>query len=282
MDNKKIFMTGASGFIGTYLLEILLENGYTVIAPTRSLSSKYKLSHNNLKWINNCNLNKIKTEYLKDCNSVIHLASHCPNAPYDNLDKYIRINCLDTLHFLNKSIGLGIDKFLIAGSAFEYGESSNNFIFIPTNAPLIPVGAYSTSKVLSFYMIKELCRLNNIGISYQRIFQVFGDGENENRFWPSLRRAAINGEDFHMSKGNQIRDFIKVNEVAQELFDAHEKLLEKSNNFVVENIGTGKGTKLKSFAEFWWKKFGAQGNLITGKKEIRVTDFKRIVADISK
>ena len=279
---KKIFITGGSGFIGSYLVKILLENGYTVIAPTRSLSNQHKLIHHNLIWINNCNLNKIKTEFLKDCKSVIHLASHRPNAPYDNLDEYIRINCLDTLNFLNKSIGLGIDKFLIAGSAFEYGESSNNFKFIPPYAPLIPVGAYPTSKVLSFYMIKELCRLNNIGISYQRIFQVFGYGEDENRFWPSLRRAAINGEDFYMSKGNQIRDFIKVNEVAQNLFDAHEKLLEKSNNFVVENIGTGKGLKLKSFAEYWWKKFEAQGNLITGEKEIRVTDFKRIVADISK
>ena len=279
---KKIFITGGSGFIGSYLVKILLENGYIVIAPTRSMRNQQKLIHHYLIWINNFNLNKIKTEFLKDCQSVIHLASHCPNAPYDNLDEYIKINCLDTLNFLNKSIGLGIDKFLISGSAFEYGESSNNFKFIPPYAPLIPVGAYPTSKVLSFYMIKELCRLNNIGISYQRIFQVFGYGEDENRFWPSLRRAAINGEDFYMSKGNQIRDFIKVNEVAQNLFDAHEKLLEKSNNFVVENIGTGKGLKLKSFAEYWWKKFEAQGNLITGEKEIRVTDFKRIVADISK
>ena len=87
---------------------------------------------------------------------------------------------------------------------------------------------------------------------------------------------------FICQKVIQIRDFIKVNEVAQNLFDAHEKLLEKSNNFVVENIGKGKGIKLKTFAEYWWKKFEAQGNLITGEKEIRVTDFKRIVADFSK
>ena len=31
-------------------------------------------------------------------------------------------------------------------------------------------------------MIKEFCRLNNINASYQRIFQVYGDGENENSF----------------------------------------------------------------------------------------------------
>ena len=80
---KKIFITGGSGFIGSYLVKILLENGYTVIAPTRSMRNQQKLIHHNLIWINNCNLNKIKTEFLKDCQSVIHLASHCPNAPYD-------------------------------------------------------------------------------------------------------------------------------------------------------------------------------------------------------
>lgn len=280
MVNKKIFMTGASGFIGSQLAKLFLEKGYIVIAPTRTTGNQNKFLHRNLIWLNNCSLCQIKTEFLENCESVIHLASHCPNAPYDKLEKYIKINCLDTLNFFQKCASLGIDKFLIAGTAFEYGESSNSFKFIPPTAPLIPVGAYPSSKVMSFYMIKEFCRLNNINASYQRIFQVYGDGENENRFWPSLKKAALSGEDFYMSHGNQIRDFIEVKDVAKKLLHAYEKLINNSDNFYVENIGNGKGTKLKDFAKEWWEKFQGKGNLIFGEKELRLTDFERIVAKI--
>ena len=178
MVNKKIFMTGASGFIGSHLLKLLLEKGYIIVAPTRASGNHNKLVHRNFIWLNNCSLNQIKTEFLENCESVIHLASHCPNAPYDKLENYIKINWLYTLNFFQKCASLVIDKFLIAGSAFEYGKSFNDFRFISPSAPLIPVGAYPTSKVMSFYMIKEFSRVNNINLSYQRIFQVYGDGEN--------------------------------------------------------------------------------------------------------
>ena len=129
-------------------------------------------------------------------------------------------------------------------------------------------------------MIREFSRLKNINVSYQRIFQVYGDGENEKRFWPSLRKAALSGDDFHMSQGDQIRDFIDVKDVARKLFHAYEKLTNNSDNFIIENIGNGKGIKLKNFAKQWWEKFEGKGSLIFGERELRVTDFKRIVAEI--
>ena len=45
-------------------------------------------------------------------------------------------------------------------------------------------------------------------LSIHRIFQVFGEGEHETRFWPSLHRAAQAGDDFEMTLGEQVRDFI--------------------------------------------------------------------------
>ena len=121
-------------------------------------------------------------------------------------------------------------------------------------------------------MIKELCRLNNIGISYQRIFQVFGDGENENRFWPSLRRAAINGEDFHMSKGNQIRDFIDV-KIAGEIIAK----IALENKIGAFNVCSGIPKSVKELVNEVAKDFKRPDILNFGARADNLTDFPKIL-----
>lgn len=51
------------------------------------------------------------------------------------------------------------------------------------------------------------------------MFHVYGEREAETRFWPSLRRAALAGEDFPMTKGEQIRDFMPVETLARTFLD---------------------------------------------------------------
>ena len=52
-----------------------------------------------------------------------------------------------------------------------------------------------------------------------RIFQVYGNGENPSRFWPSLKHCALNGSDFDMTLAEQVRDFIEVKDVAKMILD---------------------------------------------------------------
>ena len=196
------------------------------------------------------------------------------------LSKYIEINCNQSNRMIKIASSIGIKNFTVTGSAFEYGESSNNYLYIPTNAPLVPIGSYPTSKVMSFYMFKELAEELNISISYERIFQVFGEGEAENRFWPALKKAALSGEDFPMTKGNQVRDFINVNDAANQLITKHKENLDLNTKFKVGHIANGQGQSLLSFAEYWWNYFKAKGKLLPGVKKSRPTDLKRIVAKV--
>ena len=83
-----------------------------------------------------------------------------------------------------------------------------------------------------------------------------------------------------MTSGEQIRDFILVNDVANHLkFALLRNDLKKGVPFVV-NIGSGKGLKVKDFAEREWKKLNAKGKLIIGSIKNRPYEIKRMVANI--
>jgi nucleoside-diphosphate-sugar epimerase len=113
-----------------------------------------------------------------------------------------------------------------------------------------------------------------------RIFQVFGEGELESRFWPSLRKAAIAGEDFPMTRGEQIRDFIPVETVGGAFVGALARTDLCAGEPKVENLGTGKPQTLRAFAEFWWKQWKAKGRLKVGMLPYRDNEVMHYVPRI--
>src|SRR5690606_9405464 len=92
-------------------------------------------------------------------------------------------------------------------------------------------------------------------LSYLRLFSVFGEGQHESNLWPMIRNAALAGNDLPLTPGEQLRDFIAVEQVAAEL------LAEVENSSIalgvprVRNIGTGQPQTVRAFAEHWWRKF---------------------------
>ena len=123
---------------------------------------------------------------------------------------------------------------------------------------------------------------NIIQLQYLRIFQVFGEGENKNRLWPSLKRAALAGEDFDLTDGRQIRDFLPVDEAANEFLNALKFDGVEIGKPLFKNIGTGKPQSIKSFAEFWWKKWNAKGTLNFGSIPYRQNEIMSFIPMITK
>jgi nucleoside-diphosphate-sugar epimerase len=64
---------------------------------------------------------------------------------------------------------------------------------------------YPASKAAASIAFTQWSIENQLKLKYLRIFQVFGEGEAESRLWPSLRKAALSGNDFDMTHGEQIR-----------------------------------------------------------------------------
>jgi nucleoside-diphosphate-sugar epimerase len=184
------------------------------------------------------------------------------------------------LQLFNVAVEANINKFVVAGSCFEYGLSGEDYDFIPVDAMLKPTLTYAASKAASSIAFYQFAVQNKIKLSYHRIFQVFGEGEASTRLWPSLKKAALSGQDFPMTKGEQIRDFISVEDVAQYFVAAcmNDNLIAGNPKFC--NVGSGKPQSILEFSEHWWKKWNAQGELLKGEIPYRDGEVMRYVPKI--
>ena len=88
---------------------------------------------------------------------------------------------------------------------------------------------------------------------YGRIFTVYGEGQFSGNLWPSLRQTAIAGNDFPMTDGENIRDFLPVADVARHLRTAAERRDIQSDQPLVVNIGSGYGLRVVDFAQQQWR-----------------------------
>ena len=279
----KVLLTGATGFIGSYFTEKALNNGHEVIALKRSNKSKtvIKLTKQP-KWLVK-DLSEITENDLKDISVVVHFAAHSANVPYDKMENCIKNNVIYPLNLVEKAINVNVKNFVIAGSCFEYGDIGEKYKYIPIDAPLIPKHTYPTSKAMGSLLFKQLSYHHKINVIYNRIFQVYGEGEFENRLWPSLKKAASKNEDFDMTNGEQIRDFIHVNDVAEFFYqDCMNIIHQKKHEMKIQHVGTGNPMTIRQFAEKWWKKWNSKGKLNFGVIPYRKNEVMRFVPEIDK
>jgi len=259
----KLFVTGGTGFIGAHFINSAIDDGHDIIALQRESGRKRIKSKSEPKWIYG-NLDGDYGEVFQECDMLVHLASAGVSPQPTTWSECLKENVLNSMLLCEKAVNHGIKKIVVSGTALEYGISASRYYKIPPNAPLEPIGAYASSKAAFFELIHGMAIERNISLSYLRLFTVYGEGQFENNLWPSLYKAAVLGNDFKMTMGEQVRDFISVEDVAREILK-----IVNSDDFDYErprvmNIGTGDARTVLEFAEYWWKKWNATGKLLPG------------------
>jgi len=127
---------------------------------------------------------------------------------------------------------------------------------------------------------QSFARQHRVQLKILRLFQVYGEGELETRLWPSLRRAALAGEDFPMTSGAQLRDFTEVSDIAHQLVAALEFGNVAAGSPQVSNLGSGQIQSLRDFAEHWWQHWNAKGKLLIGANPYRQNEIMRLVPEL--
>ena len=272
----KLFVTGGTGFVGSHFVQQALFSGHEVIA-LRRLGSKTRIPLPLQPiWIDGV-LDGDHSESLRNVDVLVHFASHTPNPPYAALDECLYWNVYAAVRLARQAMTAGVKRYLVAGSCFEYGQAGENLEFIDTSTPLAPTLSYPTSKAAASVAFEGFSREHGLKLKLLRIFQVFGEGEQETRMWPSLRAAALAGEDFPMSAGAQVRDFIPVESVASQ-FLRHLDFSSTGDGVPeVHHIATGTALTLLEFATYWWKYWGATGQLRPGNMPYRTNELFRLV-----
>ncbi|WP_425390038.1 SDR family oxidoreductase [Ekhidna sp.] len=285
---KKILVTGGAGFIGSNLIESLLDREYLVVCldnlSTGSLSNIQEfVGHKNFEFIEGDILDfKLVSKLSKDAFAVSHQAAlgSVPRSIKDPLTSN-RVNIEGTLNVYKASVDNNVSRVVYAASSSTYGDSQE----LPKREEKIgkPLSPYAVTKLVNeLYanVFHKVYGLNTIGLRY---FNVFGPKQNPEGPYaaviPLFIKAILSGKNPVINgDGSHSRDFTFVNNAVQ----ANIKALEASiNNYnTVYNVACGQRTNLKELVTYINEVVGADISPMFGKE--REGDVQHSLADISK
>jgi len=252
----KVALTGASGFIGSYLIKLLLKKKNIEIY---NLYRKHKIDNKKVKNIK-FDFHKLDNSFYKKISKIdilIHLA-------WDNLDNHNSYKHKKTykknLIFLKKLVSQKIKKIFIMGTCFEYGKRREGLL--KENFKTYPSNNYAISKDKlrqSLFNLKK--KKKETIIIWGRLFYLFGENQPEKTLYGSLKLAIIKkNKKFNMSPGDQKRDYLHVSDVA--MYVMLLSLFYKKSGII--NICSGKGVKLVNIVKKWIRKFKSNIKLNLG------------------
>jgi dTDP-6-deoxy-L-talose 4-dehydrogenase (NAD+) len=212
---KKVLVTGATGFIGEYIVEALLQNGFDVIATSKN-EDKALLRpwFGSVKYIDfdlaqlDASINYF--EYFGFPDLMLHLAwEGLPN--YKN-EFHITENLPRHFAFLENMIQHGLKDLTVSGTCFEYGMKEG---CLTESMECVPDNPYAIAKNKLQLAIESLLTKYDFNFKWVRFFYMYGPGQNPKSLIAQLDKALENNEaSFNMSGGEQIRDFLPVNLIA--------------------------------------------------------------------
>lgn len=237
---KKVLLTGATGFIGRNVLSELINLGYTVYAPSLSLSLP---EIEGLMQIELDLFNEEKVESFLEENkfeNLIHLAWYTGpkcHATEMNLDWTVQ-----SLKLLKSFQKYGGKKLLMAGSVSEY-DFSYGFLK-EDSTPLNNPSLYGKCKSSLYEMASTFSKQTEIDFKWARIFNLYGPFEKESRLMPAVIRSILKNEDVKVSTCLKFQDYLHVYDTASAIV----KLFESDVQGAV-NISSGTPVKIKDAVE---------------------------------
>jgi nucleoside-diphosphate-sugar epimerase len=218
MIQKKVIVTGGTGFIGRHLVPKLLELNYEVIIFGRDLNAA-KL----LPWIDDVEFVQydLDDQVIPDIPmqdlGLIHLA--WPGLPNYKKDFHENKNLPSSFRFIKQCLAVGLKQVLVSGTCFEYGMKEGKSLSSDATNPANPYARAKDQLRLSLLNLQEKY---DFSLQWARLFYMHGPGQNSNSIIAQLDQAAKNNEKFfNMSGGAQLRDYLPVSQAVDQLLNLY-------------------------------------------------------------
>lgn len=256
----KILVTGATGFIGQHTIRALLGQGHELVATS---TSRIKASQQ--AWFGQVSFVEYDIARF-DCaqnlfnlfgkpDALIHLA--WPDVAQPQSAVHIQ-HLFSQYEFLKKLITDGLSRLTVAGTCFEYGMQNGPLQETLPTAPVTPYGLAKDClrKFLTVFQAERSFRL-----TWLRLFYMYGSGQHPNSLFAQLDQAIAQQDTaFNMSGGEQLRDYLPVEEVA----DLISRLAGQDAGDGIINCCSGKPISIRQLVETYLRERQATLSLNLG------------------
>jgi NAD dependent epimerase/dehydratase len=272
---KKVFVTGAAGFIGSHLVEELVKNGATVTALVHYNANS---SIGNLQYLNSEILNQVNIEFgdivdafqmqtlTKEIDIIFHLAALI-GIPYSYIapSAYVSVNINGTLNMLEAGRRNNVERIVVTSTSETYGTA----IYAPIDEkhPLQGQSPYSATKIGADKIAESYYLSFDLPVVIFRPFNTYGPRQSLRAVIPTIVSQVLNDErSVKLGSISPIRDMLYVKDTAMGFMLAGIKMAAVGE---VISVGTGMGVTVGEIVNIVQEICGTHKNITEDHSRVR-------------
>ncbi len=287
LTNKKILVTGADGFIGSHLVEMLLAQGCDVRAFV------YYNSFNSWGWLDNLapevlrNLDVVSGDIrdpngveaaMQDCAVVFHLAALIAIPfSYNSPDSYVDTNIKGTLNVLQAARKIGCERVLITSTSEVYGTAQ--YTPIDEKHPFQGQSPYSATKIGADRLAESFYRSFSTPVVIVRPFNTYGPRQSARAVIPTIiTQLLLGATQLQLGSLTPTRDFNYVADTVAGFISLAQTDAAVGKEI---NIATGQERTIGDVAQFLLQQINPQATILTDEQRLRpeASEVMRLLGD---
>lgn len=280
-ENKRVLITGGVGFIGSHLVNRLLQANAKVAVLIRETTNSWRVQDK---------VKEIKVFKADICNQsdvlqivqhfaphyIFHLAAYGVNSKQRNDLNAVQINVLGTMNIVKAANEVGCERVINIGSSSEYGDKR---AAIREDEVLSPVDIYGSTKAAATIISHQMALESGLSLVTLRPFGIFGECEDPHKLFSYIMTSLLNNQDVRLTSCKQYRDYCYVENIIDGMILA---ALDPYIQNEIFNIGSGEVYPLSYFVSLIFNHMGVSQEPHFGAIPDRVNERHCPFPDISK